>query len=187
MRDTSAKWLDAAAFHPGGGEDREEPASEPHIRLADLKGPEKREVAEFALAAATTCAFMLTPLMMTGPITRALPASSLAIQFAAAPLVKTRTVLAGAQALTPTGPARLRTVKSGAPRRSETMQARAEEPRPPLQAAGLQSRAAVTMALTSPDTRPVETGGLRRGVARVLFGTGRYRVRPFPAPASEEE
>jgi hypothetical protein len=174
VRISSPDWLEGAACYTNSA--RENSAS--HVGLSDLEPYQKRELAGFTLAAVTSCAFLLTPLMVAAPEDRELPATALAIQFVTthgdAPSSLTAFARASARG-------RARRVPSRATRRATAAIPSAQ---PIVAAAALTP--VIVRAADVPVVRPQsDAPRSRNAVSRVLLGDGRYRVQPFPTPAAE--
>lgn len=159
-------WLTAAACHSIPATANQEVALP--RRLRQLPRRQQLDLASIAAAAIASSAIMLVP-FMTAPVDRTpIPASMLAIQFAAAPTVSiAATFSAVARPARATRPTRVRTVA----------------------ASPLAARPLARGELMAPGSRPIartasnsEPGRL----TRVLFGSGRHKVRPFPVPAADE-
>jgi hypothetical protein len=184
----SEDWLDAAACHSAPPEG----AQAPQVRLSDLQPDQKRELASFGLAAMASCAFLLTPLMLTGEHGRELPSTALAIQFAIAPAVTNSPIVPASATRSRTRPpARAPRALAGTPRPAPLLHPGRSVAYSPVALAATGRTDAVTVMMEDADSRnerePQPPGRVKRGVSRVLFGDGRYRVKPFPTPAAEDQ
>lgn len=178
-------WLDGVACRSARPEE-----SGGQIRLRDLRGDQKRDLAQFGLAAVASCAFFMTPLLLAGGA-RVLPSTALDIQFAMAPAAITG---AGAAVGAPDPEVRRPRARRVGTRAVRTLPAqgaiRGTRSEPPLilatavHANPLHQPAAIPAVQKDTGARPRPK--TRHAVSRVIFGDGRYRVRPFPIPADED-
>ena len=176
-------WLDGAACRSVKSDETGR-----HVRLRDLRHDQKRDLAQFGLAAITSCAFFMTPLLLAGDV-RVLPSTALGLQFAMAPAAVSG---AGATVGAPDPGVRRPRARGIGTRAMRT---------PPAQGAIRRTRSDAPLVLAAavhanPLNLPAAIPALqkidaparsktRRSVSRVLFGDGRHRVRPFPIPADE--
>ena len=165
MANNAEGWLLAAAYRMGAC-----PTLAPitEVRFRDLPPRHKRELAALVAAGIASTALIFAPLTVptVDDIGLPLPATSLRIQLAAAPV------------LSPTAPARI-----------AIPPARARSARQPLVSNAflttgrLPSAPVVQLtALANDDPAQSVRAARRNPIVRVLFGDGRYRVRPFPSP-----
>ena len=163
MATNAEGWLSAAAYRTGAC-----PTLAPitEARFRDLSQRQKREVAALVAAGIASTALMFAPLVVPTADDIALPATSLRIQLAAAPV------------LWPTAPAQIAVPQARA--RS------ARQPRVPnaLLTTGRLLSAPVVQLKARANNDPAQSvrAAGRSVIVRVLFGDGRYRVRPFPSP-----
>lgn len=163
MANNAEGWLSAAAYRTGAC-----PTLAPitEVRFRDLPPRHKRELAALVTAGVASTALMFAPLIVHIADDIALPATSLRIQLAAAPVLSP-TALAQIAIL----PARARGARQ--PRVSNA-----------LLIAGRPLSAPVVQLTARADDEPAQSvrAAPRNRIVRVLFGDGRYRVRPFPSP-----
>lgn len=136
------------------------------VRFRDLPSPHKRELATLAAAGFASTALLFAALIVPTADGVTLPATSLHIQLAAAPVLSP-TVPAGIVIR----PARARSTPQ--PRVSSAFLIAAR----PFSAPVLPVAARVNN-----DPAQSVRAAPRSRIVRVLVGDGRYRVRPFPRP-----
>jgi hypothetical protein len=162
MDNETRSWLVGVPFNTESTGARRE-------RLALSRG-QKRELAGFTGLLMASTVFFLTPLLVSAPAPP--PEASQLVQTLGATLQRTPVSLVAS-------PAVVAAAVAAAPRARST--AAPLVPVRPL---------AAVVAVTGPlNARARENAGARRkgmsgGLVRALVGSGRYRVQPFPLPAS---
>jgi hypothetical protein len=167
MDNETRSWLVGVPFNTESTGARRE-------RLALSRG-QKRELAGFTGLLMASTVFFLTPLLVSAPAPP--PEASQLVQTLGATLQRTPVSLVAS-------PAVVAAAVAAAPRARSTSAARGAAPLVPVRPL------AAVVAVTEPlNARARENAGARRkgmsgGLVRALVGSGRYRVQPFPLPAS---
>src|SRR5512139_4002634 len=134
------------------------------IKLGELSPQQRRDVVSLTAAGVASAAFFLIPLMGAGGQAQPLPASP-------------KVTIAELAPATPATVPQLRTViRASSTRRPAQLRRNVASPSLLLARATLSAQTPALSEIKRETRKPA------RGLVRALFGSGRYRVQPFPVP-----